>query len=185
MATTIEIPTLYTERLNLRAPVLSDLDAVAEYRASVRTRYVGGVMSRSQSFDSLCGLVGHWQLRGYGRWIIADGKTDAPLGVVGPFFPENWPEPEIAWTVFAAAEGRGIAFEAALAARSYAYETLGWTTAISLITSGNDRSIALAKRLGCHFDKVLDHSDYGAMEVWRHPPSVPADGPAGISPTNR
>ena len=38
-------------------------------------------------------------------------ETDAPLGVVGLMFPEGWPEPEIAWSLFDAAEGRGIALD--------------------------------------------------------------------------
>jgi len=169
MTTTIEIPTLRTERLTLRAPTIGDLDAYAEYRASERTEFVGGAMTRSQAFESLCGMIGHWQLRGYGRWMVADRETDAALGFVGPFFPENWPEPEFAWTVFRQAEGRGIAYEAALAARAYAYETLGWQTAISLVTAGNVRSAALAARLGARLEKTFDHEDHGAMEMWRHP----------------
>ena len=92
------------------------------------------------------------------------------LGVVGPFYPETWPEPEIAWTMFAAAEGRGYAYEAALAARRYAYETLGFETIISLIADGNARSIALARRLGATFEREYTHPLLGSMQLWRHPP---------------
>ena len=95
--------------------------------------------------------------------------TNVPLGFCGPYFPDDLPEPEIAWTVFAAAEGRGIALEAAAASRAYAYETLGWTTAISMITKGNERSEALAKRLGAQFESTFTHPEFGAMDNWRHP----------------
>jgi RimJ/RimL family protein N-acetyltransferase len=108
-------------------------------------------------------------LNGFGRWIVADRATDAALGVVGPFFPADWPEPEIAWSVFAEAEGRGIAFEAASAARAFAYDRLGWTTAISLIAPENIRSAALARRLGCREDGTHDHPVHGAIPIWRHP----------------
>ena len=70
----------------------------------------------------------------------------APLGLVGLWFPEGWHEPEIGWILFEGAEGRGIAREAAEAARAHAYGTLGWTTAVSVIHPGNARSIALADR---------------------------------------
>ncbi|WP_208350793.1 GNAT family N-acetyltransferase [Pseudaestuariivita rosea] len=163
------IPVLQTERLTLRGPELSDLDAYAEYGASPRTAYVGGPFNRAQAFDRLSNLIGHWHLRGFGRWIIADQDTNAPLGIVGLYYPEDWPEPEIAWSVFADAEGRGIAYEAALVARTYAYETLGWTTAISLIIDGNTRSFALAERLGARFEKIYTHPEYGEMAMWRHP----------------
>ena len=102
------IPTLQTERLILRAPRDNDFEAYADFRTSERARTVGGPYSRAQAFEQLCAIIGHWSLRGYGRWMVADRDTDAPLGIVGLYYPEDWPEPEIAWSVFADAEGRGI-----------------------------------------------------------------------------
>ena len=167
--TTVHIPTLETARLHLRAPLASDFDAYADYGASDRSRATGGPFTRDQSFQRLCALVGHWQIRGYGRWMIADRTTDEPLGVSGLFFPEGWPEPEIAWTVFGPAEGRGIAFEAAQAVRQYAYGTLGWTTAMSAVDPANTRSVALARRMGCVPEGTFDHPTFGALHIWRHP----------------
>ena len=163
------IPVLHTEHLTLRGPTAADFEAYAAFRGSDRARILGGPFSRAQAFDQLCSIIGHWQLRGYGRWLVADKTTDAPLGIVGLFYPEGWPEPEIAWSLFAAAEGRGIAFEAARAARRYAYDTLGWTTAISLIDPANTRSVALAKRLGCTDGETFQHETLGLMHIWRHP----------------
>lgn len=167
--TDIHIPTLETERFRLRAPRLSDLDAHAAFRASDRARYIGGPFTRIQSFNHLSETIGHWPLRGYGRWIIADKKTDEPLGLVGPYKPEDWPEPEIAWSVYEAAEGKGIAYEAALASRTYAYDVLGWTTAVSLVPSANTRSAALARRLGAQPEGQYQSPVYGPLDIWRHP----------------
>ena len=89
--------------------------------------------------------------------------------MVGLFYPEGWPEPEIAWTVFDGAEGRGIAFESATAARDHAYTALGWTTAVSLIAPDNPRSIALARRLGAVHDGDYPHPDHGTLQIYRHP----------------
>lgn len=168
METLVRIPTLQTERLTLRAPKASDLDAHAEFRASDRASMVGGPNTRAWSFDHLCGIIGHWQMRGYGRWIVADKVTDEPLGVVGLYFPEDWPEPEIGWSVYAKGEGRSIAYEAALATRAYAYDVLGFHTVISLIRADNVRSQALARRMGCRYDGDFHHATYGAMGIWRH-----------------
>ncbi len=174
--TTLHIPTLRTGRLTLRAARWSDFEAYAAFRTDAgRTRFLGGPFTSAQAFEQLGEIVGHWQLRGYGRFVVADRVTDQPLGVVGPFYPPDWPEPEIAWSLFAAGEGRGIAAEAAQASLDFAYRELGWTTAISLITDGNLRSIALAERLGCTREDDFVHPQYGRMQVWRHlPPGTPA-----------
>ena len=172
----IDIPVLHTERLTLRAPKPSDFEAYAVFRGSERAAILGGPYSREQAFDQLAAILGHWVLRGYGRWLIADKFTDEPLGIAGPFYPEGWPEPEIAWSVFADAEGKGIAYEAAMESRKYAYEVLGWDTAISLIASENHRSIKLAERMGAQPDGLFDHPDYGGthpqfgdLHIYRHP----------------
>jgi len=165
----IQIPTLTTERLTLRAPRLDDFDAFAAFRASDRARFVGGPNTRSEAWGHFLGLAGQWAILGYGRWIVADKATDQPLGVVGLLFPAGWPEPEIGWTMFAEGEGRGYAHEAALAARAHAYGPAGWTTAISLIDPVNARSVALGRKMGCRPEGTFEHESYGTMHIWRHP----------------
>ncbi|MFY0647763.1 GNAT family N-acetyltransferase [Sulfitobacter geojensis] len=166
--TSLHIPTVETERLRLRAPVWSDFDAFAAFRMSDRTKHLGGPCTRTQAFDKLGEIIGHWHLRGYGRWMVADKVTDEPLGVVGCFYPDDWPEPEIAWSVFEQAEGRGIATEAARASLDFAYETLGWTTAVSCTTPDNSRSKALALRLGATQEDDFTTVDGMVLEVYRH-----------------
>ena len=139
-------------------------------RGLCRAVGVGGSYSRASAFDSLADVIGHWHLRGYGRWMIADRKTNEPLGVVGLMCPAGWPEPEIAWTVFEKAEGKGIAFEAACFARTYAYEVLGWQTLVSCVLPGNTRSAALAKRMKATQEEDFHHTDLGVLNVFRHLP---------------
>jgi len=162
------IPVIETEALRLRAPEARDFEAYAAFRTSERAKTVGGPYTRAQAFEQLCSILGHWHLRGYGRWMVADKATDAALGIVGLYYPLDWPEPEIAWSVFAHAEGRGVAHEAARAARSFAFGPLGWSTAISMIDPANTRSVALAKRMGCQPDTPFEHPTFGTMHVWRH-----------------
>lgn len=168
MTTTLIIPTVETENLRLRAPKWSDFDAFAAFRMSARTAHVGGACSRTQAFDKLGEIIGHWHLRGYGRWMVADKHSDQPLGVVGCFYPDDWPEPEIAWSVFEEAEGRGIAFEASVATLRFAYQTLGWTTAVSCTTPENTRSQALALRLGAVREDDFTTVDGMVLQVFRH-----------------
>ena len=104
-------------------------------------------------------------------WALEEKSSGHYLGRVGCYFPDLWLEPEIAWSVTAAGEGRGIAREAALAVRRYAYTQLGWPTAISVISHDNERSIALAKRLGCTQEAGWEHPSFGPLTIWRHPGS--------------
>lgn len=168
--TTFDIPTLDTENFRLRALQMSDLDAYTEFGASYRSVGVGGPFTETQSFQRLAALIGHWGLRGFGRWMVADKDTDEPLGVVGLMHPSDWPEAEIAWTVFEKAEGKGVAYECAMATRTYGYETLGLKTLISCTMEGNIRSEALAQRMGATRDGEFSHADYGVMRIWRHLP---------------
>ena len=169
MMTHASIPTLTTARLTLRAPVREDYDAFSAFYAGDRSGFVGGPLSAGRTFTGFCALWGHWELRGYGRWIIADKTTNAALGLAGPFYPDGWPEPELAWTLFDGAEGKGIAYEATLAAREYAYSVLGWTDCVSLVDPSNTRSLALAARLGCVPDGTHEHTDFGTLHLHRHP----------------
>lgn len=171
--TRLDIPTLAGDGLVLRAPQARDFEAFAAFGASDRARFVGGPFDRTASETRFAALIGHWELKGFGRWIITEAGSDAgsdrALGVVGPYFPAAWPEPEIAWTVFDGAEGRGVAFRAARLARRYAYEALGWTTAISAIAPDNARSQALARRLGAVPDGGFPHPTGVELIAFRHP----------------
>jgi len=65
-------------------------------------------------------------------------------------------------------EGKGYATEAAMAALQHAYSTLGWPTAISLVSPTNDSSRKVAQRMGARKEGLFDHERHGTLEVWRH-----------------
>ncbi|MFC7703030.1 GNAT family N-acetyltransferase [Plastorhodobacter daqingensis] len=160
-------PVLRTERLVLRAPGPQDWESCAAFMASDRARYVGGPLSRDKAWRSFGHLIGHWVLRGWGMFVFCDGAR--PLGMVGPWFPEGWPEREIGWSVWAPeAEGKGYAAEAARAARDHAFTTLEWNTAVSYIDPPNRRSVALAERLGARLDPQATPLPGGPCLVYRH-----------------
>jgi RimJ/RimL family protein N-acetyltransferase len=164
------IPVLTTERLVLRAPERGDFAPFAAHYASERSVFEDGPMSRAEAWRVFASAVGLWALRGYGAWSITDRESGAYLGEAGIFHPAHYPEPEIGWTVMAGAEGRGIAHEAAVAVRDWAYGTLGWTTLVSYIAEGNRRSIRLAERLGAWLeqDAAAPLTEDGTL-VYRHP----------------
>ena len=168
-AFSITIPRLETERLILREYRQADFDAFAAFYETPRSGFIGGPMPRELAWRGLATHLGHWALRGFGFWAVEEKATGAFCGHVGLWHPEGWPEPEVGWVLMGPAEGRGLALEAALAARRHAYRTLNWPTAISMIDPGNTRSVRLAERMGCRHDGNFTHVRLGPMQVWRHP----------------
>ncbi len=170
------IPTLRTERLVLRAPTAADHPALAAFYETPASRFVGGPLAPPLSWRYLAEVIGHWHLRGFGRWIVE--RTDAPgrpVGLVGLHFPLDWPEPEVGWYVWDGT-GRGYASEAGRAARAHAYGALGWSTLISMISPGNDASIRVAEAMGAAREDDFEHPRFGPLLVWRHP------GPEALAP---
>ena len=164
------IPVIDTPRLRLRGPRVEDYAVMAAFMATDRSRFVGGPLTPTLSWRGFCHVTGHWVHRGYSMFIMADRDTDRALGMCGPWYPEGWPEPEIGWSIWdASAEGKGLAFEGATAARRFAYDVLGWTTAISMIDHGNDRSAALALRLGAVHETDYTDDTLGSCRIFRHP----------------
>ncbi|EEW26138.1 GNAT family N-acetyltransferase [Rhodobacter ferrooxidans] len=141
-------PSLQTARLTLRMPVLADFGPRADFYASGRSVWEGGPVDRRQAWRLWASEVGQWPLLGFGPFSVDDRVSGAYLGEVGIYQPEGYPEPELGWFVVPAAEGRGIATEAARAVMLWARQTHGWDRLVNYIAPGNARSIALALRLG-------------------------------------
>ncbi len=168
-ALALDIPLLETERLRFRMVSKDDFEEERAFYATDRSKGVGGPLDARMVWRTLAFIMGHWVMHGYGLWGLEDKATGRYVGRAGFLNPHDWPEPEIAWTLMEHAEGKGLAFEAARAVRDFAYGTLGWTTAISLVKADNTRSAALAERLGCWRDSTFQHATEGEVPVWRHP----------------
>ena len=162
--------TLTTDRLTLRRPAARDWDGARDFYMSDRSAMAGGNIHLGAAWRQFAAIIGHWDIRGYGLWAVTLKGNDTCLGLVGQWCPEDWPENELGWVLFAEAEGKSIAYEAAQATRNYAYDTLGWTTAVSYLHPDNARSITLAERLGCTRD---DTAPWPYPEkpcaIYRHP----------------
>ena len=163
------IPELQTERLRLRAPGPQDFDAYATYFAEPRSRYTGGPLDRATAWRGFAAQIGHWHLRGYGLWPLTLRDSDAAIGHVGFWTPEGRLEREIGWVLYPGHEGQGLAYEAAMTARAYAYGSLGWGALISVIAPENARSIALACRMGAVFERDWIAPSGKAAVIYRHP----------------
>lgn len=166
---TVVVPTLETERLVLRSWREADFGPYAELMADAdRSQYIGGPLTDVEAWRKMAGIVGHWQLRGYGTWAVAQRSDGAFVGYAGPWYPYGFPEPEIGWAVLPAYAGQGYATEAARAAIAHAFDVLGWKTAISIIAEGNTASERVAERLGAIRGPTTEFRGW-PVAIWRHP----------------
>lgn len=140
---------LDTKRLLLRLPCETDLDVYMAYCLSPRTQYVGGPFNRSEAFEKLAAMIGHWHLRGFGRFVFVDKATLQPIGHVGALQTDSQFSPEFTWTIWKdSEENKGYAFEACQAFRVFAASELGFKMLTAHIVKDNLRSISLAEKLG-------------------------------------
>ncbi len=167
--TTLPLPEIETDRLILRGWLESDYDCLLEIFGNEETaRYIGGVKPDWQTWRHMALIYGHWHLRGYTVFVVECKEDHKPIGYAGPWCPIGWPEPEIGYSLISSAQGKGFATEAALATLRYAYDTLGWKTAISLIDVNNAGSKAVAKKMGARFECEAILFDAHPAEKWRH-----------------
>lgn len=98
-------------------------------------------------------MAGHWNMRGFGRFVIVQKGTGQPIGHVGALQLDPGEMPEMTWTIWDGAyEGKGYAFEAAQAYLLRAKMMLGTEDMLIRIEKDNRRSIQLANRIGAKRD---------------------------------
>jgi RimJ/RimL family protein N-acetyltransferase len=166
---TMDVPTIETERLVMRAFSGDDFEAMVPFYASDVSKFYGGPCNRELAWRKFAMYPGHWVLRGYGPWMIESKADGAVVGLCGPWFPDGWVEPELTWALVPGHHGKGYATEAAARALQFAYDDLGWTTAVSVIATDNHASVRVAERVGATFERDVDYL-YGSACLYRHRP---------------
>lgn len=160
-------PTLETERLVLRPMRIDDWPDYRDLMMSERARFMGGPHTQETAWGMFCHDVAQWPLMDHGALMIEDNSSGACLGQVGinhgPLFPEH----ELGWLVYEAAEGRGYAFEAASAFRDWARDVRRLPSLVSYMDADNRRSASLAERLGAALDPRAPRPDPKDL-VYRH-----------------
>ncbi|MDP5307649.1 GNAT family N-acetyltransferase [Paracoccus spongiarum] len=138
---------LHTQRLRLRLPCADDADAYAAFFADAEaSHFYGGPLRRDQAFAILCRDIGHWSLRGFGKFaVIRDGRTVGGCGIV---HPEGWPRHELTWWLLPEARGAGLATEASRAVLGWARDALGLADVETHFHDDNSAALRLTRALG-------------------------------------
>lgn len=144
-----EIPEIQTERLLLRGPQSGDFPVYRDFFAdAAASEFYGGPLEADRAWRVLATDLGHWRLRGYGRWSVVERASGTMVGGCGLWWPEGYPRSELTWWIVPAARRHGYAREASLAAIRFGYEVLGWNLVETHMNDENLAARALVERLG-------------------------------------
>lgn len=143
------IPTIVTERLELRGPVATDFPVYqAFFEDAEASAFYGGPLSAGQAWRVLATDIGHWALRGYGRWVITLRHSELMIGSCGLWWPEGYPRSELTWWIMPSARRQGYAREASMAAVEFGYHTSGWPLVETHMDDNNIAARSLVESLG-------------------------------------
>lgn len=162
------IPTLKTERLLLRPFVQEDLDPFAAIVANPQVignaTYSGQPMNRSQAFNWLCMMLGHWHLRGFGIWAVEEKSSGKFIGRIGLQYLDWFDDVELVWMLDHTAWGKGYGTEGARAAVDFGFGLRQLPAITAVIRVDNEPSQRLAKRLGMFPDRELEREGIRFIE---------------------
>lgn len=177
-------PELRTERLLLRRWRAEDEPAMAAInRDPDVARYRNRPTTEAAAAAFHAFAVEHWERHGFGPFALeareripsttrgAAIESGAFLGFAGVAYPTFLPalaeRPEIGWRLARSAWGRGLATEAARAARDDAFATLGLAELIAIVHPENARSQSVARKLGMAVSSHVHNPLLGRfVEVW-------------------
>ncbi|MCY1078284.1 GNAT family N-acetyltransferase [Archangium lansingense] len=157
MTTPIDPSTIDTERLIMRRPRLEDFEeALAMWGDPNVTRFISGKPStREEMWSRLLRYVGHWELMGFGFWVVREKSTGRFVGEVGlADFRRDIDQPSFAgakeagWVVSPSVHGKGFATEAVSAALKWAEGKFGPERVVCMIAPENEASLNVARKVG-------------------------------------
>ena len=152
----VNIPTLETERLRLRAHRLDDfLASAAMWADPIVTRHTTGKPQTPEDvWARLLRYIGHWAMLGFGFWAVEEKATGEFVGEFGfadfkrAIEPSLDGMPEIGWMLVPRCHGKGYATEGVRAVIAWGDKHFGAIKTVCLIQPENLASIRVAEKCG-------------------------------------
>jgi len=138
---------------------LADLDFVSEMLADPEVmRFYPKQYTRQESQIWIDRQLERYRADGHALWIAVEKESGRPVGQVGLMRQrvDGADESEIGYLIHRPFWRRGLATEAALGVRSYAWDVLGRDRLISLVRPINVPSRGVARKLGMLPERETD-----------------------------
>ncbi len=154
--------TLEGPRLTLRPWRQADLGSLFAINGDPESmRHFPATMTRAESDAWAERMQTHFEVHGWGFWVVEERGGAPFVGVVGlmrvPWEARFTPAVEIGWRISPGHRRRGYAEEAARMALEFGFGTLGLKEIVAFTTPGNEASRRLMERLGMVADGGFDH----------------------------
>jgi RimJ/RimL family protein N-acetyltransferase len=152
---------LRTTRLLLRRWREADRQPFASLNADpIVMRFYPAPLSRPESDAFIDRIETGFDEYGWGLWALELVETGEFLGYTGlspvTFEAHFTPAVEVGWRLAAQHWGQGYATEAAIAALTFGFDTVGLAETVSFTTPTNTPSQRVMQRLGMHHDPIED-----------------------------
>ncbi|MEM8771208.1 MAG: GNAT family N-acetyltransferase [Pseudomonadota bacterium] len=152
----VDVPTLETERLILRAYQLTDFPFISDvWTKEEVVRHIGGrARTEEECWMKFLRMIGHWSIMGFGYWMIEDRATGAPVGEAGfadfkrDMTPSIKNAAEGGWVLAPEFHRQGLATEAMKGALAWFREHFSDREICCIIEPANAPSIRVAEKLG-------------------------------------
>ncbi|MGD1997925.1 MAG: GNAT family N-acetyltransferase [Candidatus Dependentiae bacterium] len=161
MLTTKTAYILETERLGMRPFLDSDLEAYAAICADEKVmEWIRGVETREQSAAFIARQQMHYERHGFGLWALVHKKSGDLVGFCGLIqhkIADDSDEEaiELGYRLASDYWGKGFATEAALAAKSYAFDDLNLNRIVSFVQPRNVASCRVAEKCGGTIERMF------------------------------
>jgi len=150
----MRIPVIETSRLILRGHTTDDFEIYAAMWANPElTRFIGdgSIKPREEAWTSFLRQVGHWQVLGFGNWVVEEKASGRHIGTIG--FNERRREgregvPELGWMFDGWSSGQGYATESLAAVLAWGKEKFGPVQVIAIVAPDNIASMRVAQKCG-------------------------------------
>jgi RimJ/RimL family protein N-acetyltransferase len=153
-----------TERLRLRAPKESDLEALHRLQRDpemMRDMADGHVYSLAESERWLQEHIDVRSERGFGVWCVELKSNSDVIGWIDlalpDWFPALLPDPEIGWFIDQRQWAKGLATEGAAAALRVAFDELGFERISAICKVENVASARVMEKIGMSFVEERPH----------------------------
>ena len=150
---------IQTERIVLRQIEMDDVDnLMGIFSDPVAMRYYPSTKTRREAKDWVRWTLSSYRDHGFGQWVAILKDSGEFAGQCGLTIQEveGKEEVEIGYLFLRRFWGRGLATEAARAARDHGFHALGHERLVSLIDPGNLASRRVAEKVGLTMEREVE-----------------------------